>query len=82
MKPTSRYIYWVASTLRVVTAKEKLLERAPRWPEGQAVRALRAVEGDETVDEWGDLGKLHEATTAETVRRLSEQERAAGQTSW
>jgi hypothetical protein len=36
-----------------VTAKEKLLERAPHWSEEQAERALRAAKGDETVDEWG-----------------------------
>jgi hypothetical protein len=65
-----------------VTAKEKLLERAPHWSEEQAERALRAAEGDETVDESGDLSKLHEATTAETTRRLADKERAAGHTPW
>ncbi|MBB4665092.1 hypothetical protein [Conexibacter arvalis] len=29
-----------------MTAKEKLLERAPHWSEEQAERALLAVEGD------------------------------------
>ena len=29
-----------------MTAKEKLLERAPRWSEEQAERALLAAEGD------------------------------------
>jgi hypothetical protein len=65
-----------------VTAKEKVLERAPYWTEEQAARALRAAEGDETVDEWGDLAKLHEASTTETMQRLAEEERAAGQTPW
>jgi hypothetical protein len=65
-----------------VTAKEKLLERAPHWTEEQAARALRAAEGDEALDEWGDLSKLHEATTAQTMRRLAEQERAAGHKPW
>jgi hypothetical protein len=65
-----------------VTAKEKLMERAPHWTEEQAARALRAAEGDETMDGWGDLGKLHDATTAETIRRLAEEERAAGQKPW
>jgi hypothetical protein len=65
-----------------VTAKEKLLERAPHWSEEQAERALRAAEGDETVDQWGDLSKLHEAATAETMRRLAEEERAAGHKPW
>jgi len=66
----------------VVTAKEKLMERAPHWTEEQAARALRAAEGEETADEWGDLGKLHDATTAGTMRRLAEEERAAGQKPW
>jgi hypothetical protein len=65
-----------------VTAKEKLLERAPHWSEEQAERALRAAEGDETVDEWGDLSKLHEATTGEMMRRLADTGRAAGHEPW
>ena len=40
-----------------MTAKEKLLQRAPHWSEEQAERALRAAESDEAVDEWGDLSK-------------------------
>jgi len=31
---------------------------------------------DKTNDEWGDLSKLHEVSTAETMRRLAEEERA------
>lgn len=65
-----------------MTAKEKLLERAPLWSEEQAERALRAVEGDETVDEWGDLSELHETTTRETMGRLSTEESAAGHDRW
>ncbi len=65
-----------------MTAKEKLLERAPDWTEEQAARALRAAEGDDSVDEWGDLATVHEVTTAETMRRLSDEERAAGQKPW
>lgn len=65
-----------------MTAKEKLLERAPQWSEEQAERALRAAEGDETVDESGDLSKLHEVTTAETMQRLAKEERAAGHKPW
>jgi hypothetical protein len=66
----------------LVTAKEKLLERAPHWSEEQAERALRAAEGEGTVDEWGDLSKLHEVSTAETMRRLGKEERAAGHEPW
>lgn len=65
-----------------MTAKERLLERAPHWTEEQAERALRAAEGDEALDGWGDLSKLHAASTAETMRRLAEQERAAGHKPW
>ena len=65
-----------------MTAKEKLLERAPHWSEEQAERALRAAESDDAVDEWGDLSKLHEATTAETMRRLAKEEQSAGHEPW
>jgi hypothetical protein len=37
-----------------MTAKEKLLQRAPNWSEEQAERALRAAESDGAVDGWGD----------------------------
>ncbi len=65
-----------------MTAKEKLLKRVPHWTEEQADRALRAVEGDDAVDEWGDLSKLQEASTAETMRRLAQEEQAAGHEPW
>jgi hypothetical protein len=65
-----------------VTAKEKLLERAPHWTEEQAERALRAAEGEDAADEWGDLSKLHEVATAETMRRVAEDERGAGHEPW
>ena len=58
------------------------MERAPHWTEEQAARALRAAEGDDSVDEWGDLATVHEVTTAETMRRLSDEQRAAGQKPW
>ncbi len=66
----------------VVTAKEELLQRAPNWSEEQAERALRAAESDGVVDGWGDLSKLHEVSTAETLRRLAEEEEAAGHEPW
>jgi hypothetical protein len=65
-----------------MTAKEKLLERAPHWTEEQAERALRAAESDAAVDEWGDLSELHEASSAETMRRLAKEEQAAGHEPW
>jgi hypothetical protein len=67
---------------RLMTAKERLMERAPHWTEEQAARALRAVEGEDSVDEWGDLATLRETSTAETMRRLAEEEHAAGQKPW
>jgi hypothetical protein len=70
------------STIRLVTAKERLLERAPDWTEEQAVRALRAVEGDSSVDEWGDLAAVHDMSTAKTMRRLAAEEQAAGREPW
>jgi hypothetical protein len=68
-----------------MTAKEKVLERAPRWSEEQAARALLAAEdasSETTVDEWGDLSKLHEVSFGETMQRLAEEERAAGHDPW
>ena len=70
-----------------MTAKEKLLQRAPHWSEEQAERALRAAEDEAAEDEgsadaWGDLSRLHEGTSAETMQRLAEEERAAGHKPW
>lgn len=65
-----------------MTAKEKLLQRAPHWTEEQAERALRAAENADAGDEWGNLSKLHEASSAETTRRLAEEEQAAGHKPW
>jgi hypothetical protein len=36
----------------------------------------------QTLEPWGDLSKLVAATTAETLRRLDAQERAAGLDPW
>jgi hypothetical protein len=65
-----------------VTAKEQLLQRAPHWSEEQAQRALRAAESDDAIDEWGDLSKVHEESSAETMRRLAKEEQAAGHEPW
>jgi hypothetical protein len=65
-----------------MTAKEKLSQRAPQWSEEQAERALRAAETDGVVDGWGDLSQLHEVSSAETMRRLAKEERAAGHEPW
>jgi hypothetical protein len=68
--------------LLAVTAKEKLLQRAPHWSEEQVERALRAAESDDVVDVWGDLFKLHEHSSADTMRRLASEEQAAGHERW
>ncbi len=52
------------------------------WSEEQAERALRAAESDGAVDEWGDLSKVHEVNTADTLQRLAKEEQAAGQKPW
>lgn len=65
-----------------MTAKEKLLERAPNWTEEQAQRALQAAEGDGAEDGWGDLSTVHEVATKETMRRLAGEEQALGHKSW
>jgi hypothetical protein len=67
-----------------MTAKEKLLERAPSWSEEQAERALLAAEADarSVVDEWGDLDAQTDATTAASMRQLDEEERTAGLEPW
>jgi hypothetical protein len=70
--------------LFAVTSKEKLLQRAPHWSEAEAEaeRALRAAESDGAFDERGDVSKLHEVSVAETMRRLAEEEQAAGHKTW
>jgi hypothetical protein len=65
-----------------MTAKEILLERAPHWTEEQAARALRAAEGDGTVDDWGDVEQLLDSAAKATMRDLAEEERAAGHEPW
>jgi hypothetical protein len=67
-----------------VTAKEMLLELAPRWSEEQAARALLAAEdrSGSIIDGWGDLDAQTDATTAASMRDLDEEERAAGLQPW
>ena len=64
-----------------VTAKEKALQQAPTGARSRP-SALRAAERDAAVDGWGDLSKLHEVSSAETMRRLAKKERAAGHEPW
>lgn len=73
-----------------MTAKEQLLRQAPDWSEHDAEVALRAVEHEhkteaqpgDIVDEWGNLSAMARASTARTMRRLAEEEAAAGHDPW
>lgn len=70
---------------RAMTAKEQLLQEAPGWSEHDAQIALRAVQREHSSDngdEWGDLSKVHEVAFGETMKRLTEEERAAGHEPW
>jgi hypothetical protein len=69
--------------MQPVTAKEKLLERVMTLSEAEADEALRLLDArrDET-DEWGSLSKVHEVAFGDSMRRLSESERAAGHEPW
>lgn len=69
-----------------MTAKELLLQEAAHWSEHDAQVALRAVEhehGDDgeardIIDEWGNLSAMARASSARSMRRLDEEEAAAG----
>jgi hypothetical protein len=70
---------------RTMTAKEQLLQEAPAWSEHDAEIALRAVQREhagDNGDEWGELSKVHEVAFGETMKRLAEEERAAGHKPW
>jgi hypothetical protein len=70
---------------RAMTAKEQLLQEAPDWSEHDAEIALRAVQREHTDgngDEWGELSKVHGVAFGETMKRLAEEERAAGHKPW
>jgi hypothetical protein len=78
------------ATICFMTAKELLLKHVPEWSEEDAEVALRAVErkhdadarpGD-TVDAWGNLSAMARDSTARAMRRLAEEEAAAGHAPW
>lgn len=70
--------------LRHMTAKEKLLKRVMPLSEAGADEALRLLNAsrNEGEDEWGNLSKVHEVAFGNSMRRLAESERAAGQELW
>ena len=65
-----------AATARIV------IERVDRDEIGEAIAAGYRRVPQMTPDEWGDLSKLTEATTAQTFQRLDAEERAAGLDRW
>lgn len=71
-----------------VTAKEHLQQEAPTWSEEQAERALRAVHPEpdakpgDIVDDWGNLSAMKRASTSRLMRRMAEEEAAAGLDPW
>lgn len=83
MRSTFQTRSQASATLETVTARERVLEEAPRWTEDQAAAALRAVERHEgpaarTVDEWGDLDEFSARASSASLRRLDEEEAKAG----
>jgi hypothetical protein len=71
------------ATIRDVTAKEMLLQRAPKWTEREAEIALRAVTHESGgADEWGDVDAQMDVAMSESLRDLDEEERKAGFEPW
>ena len=70
--------------LRPMTAKEKLLERVMTLSEAEAEDALRLLDArrDEAENEWGNLSRVDEFASGDSMRRLAESERAAGHAPW
>jgi hypothetical protein len=65
-----------------MTAKEKLLQRAPHWSEEQAERALRAAENEGPSTDGATSPGFTRVSTAEMMRRLAKEEQAAGHKPW
>jgi hypothetical protein len=65
-----------------MTAKEKLLSRAPIGARSRPSALSVRRENDDDAYDWGDLSKLHEVSTTEAMRRLAEEEQAAGHEPW
>jgi hypothetical protein len=63
-----------------MTAKEKVLEQAPRWSEHDAQIALRAVAReramDDRADAWGSVSQATADAAVQVMRDLAQEERA------
>lgn len=66
-----------AASARIVVERT-----ADRDEIGEAIAAGYRRIPQSTPDEWGDLSKLTESTTAQTFQRLDAEERAAGLDPW
>jgi hypothetical protein len=75
-----------APTIRLVTAKERLHKLVDELSEQEANAALDDIasrcKGEDrpgdVVDEWGNLSAMRRASSARKLRRLAEEEAAAG----
>ena len=75
----------MATTIRDMTARERLHRLVDELSETEAADTLeyatsrhaREYRPGDIIDEWGNLSAMARASTAETMRRLDEEEREA-----
>jgi hypothetical protein len=75
----------MALTIKDMTSKERLrllVDELSEQEADDALHYLAAHHADDDVDEWGSLSKMLDFAAAETMRRLAEEERAAGLPPW
>lgn len=67
-----------------MTTREKAHKLLDELPESEIEPVLDFLASRHMgeVDEWGELSKLHEVAFGETMRRLAQEERAAGHEPW
>jgi hypothetical protein len=79
---------WISESgarLLSVTTREKahrLLDELPESEVEPVVEFIVSRQEGGDADKWGDMSTLHDSTTASTMRRLNEEERAAGHEPW
>jgi hypothetical protein len=75
----------MALTIEDMTSKERLHRLVDELSEPEADDALLYLasrRADDDVDEWGSLSKMLDFAASETMRRMAEEERAAGLPPW
>jgi hypothetical protein len=76
----------MAITISDMTKREKALKLVEALPESQLESLIAFLEAQDQpgdiIDDWGNLSKLHRISSRETMRRLAEEERAAGHEPW